>query len=99
MDEHPFDILIERIADTVVRKIQEQQQIDAVARAVIAYLSRQGQFATTGPSPVGTTEGETCADLFAVSPPPANADTTEVDAPVTPLATEKDNLPEEKDEG
>jgi hypothetical protein len=91
MDEHPFDILIERIADTVVRKIQEQQQIDAVARAVIAYLSRQGQFATTGPSPVGTTEGETCADLF--------ADTTEADAPVTPLATEKDNLPEEKDEG
>jgi len=98
VDEHPFDVLIERIADTVVRKIQEQQQIDAVARAVIAYMNRQGQ-STASDSAADGAAGETCVSVFAAPPPDVVSEAPEVTATAAPPATDGDSLPEEQGAG
>ena len=36
----PIDTLIDRVAEAVVRKIEEQQKIDAIAQAVLERLDR-----------------------------------------------------------
>jgi hypothetical protein len=70
-----------------------------VARAVIAYMSRQGQFATAGPSPVGVMGGETHVGTFEVSLPAGDADAPEVAGVAAPPATDRGSPPEEQGGG
>jgi hypothetical protein len=41
-EPHPFDVMIEAIAEAVVRKIEERQRIHALAAAVLGRLRELG---------------------------------------------------------
>lgn len=82
-NEHPFDVLIERIADAVVRKMDEERKIDTVAQAVLAYL-RRSALVGQPPALAGATGGaEVCAAAFTA---PTATPLAEEVSPVEPTA-------------
>ncbi len=84
MAEHePAPSIVDIIADAVVRRIEEQQHIEALAQAVVAYMEeqdRQARAGTGGPEQ----PGRGGPDLAATPGAAASTDAPTGPAPKTP---------------